>query len=465
MRRLPLFALLLFAFSAAGAEPRVDAVPFVHFYEIRTGFHLYTANPEEIAHMKTAAGWEDRGPVAYIYPKHVPGTVALFRVGKSEFGGENNLYTTNMTEANNAIETSGWREQGIAGYVSETQLPGTLPLYHFYRDCITPDDGKFRMPCEDAKGGDVHFYTTSESERQSALNGPFKQVNIAGYVWPGPVHAGGVPQIKVTPGVATSTASPPPPPTPEQHATAAALAAKGCKSFLGRVGDFLCSTQEGFDQCRRDKDRGSVSVCRPTAGLDASKPYQLKINVPPAKDAAEFPLQAEIVARNESTKTIGGHAHKYVDYTFRVLNAAKFPVDAFAPLTVLPPESCWNNAPSNRRLVLELAYGTGQSPNQKGLCMPLTSQGELASIGFSLAEERAIAKTARIAVRDRLTGVRHESGVIEIDAFGVDAALAQVGCKRFLGRANEFLCTSATGLAACQNLKAQGKPIVCRGQR
>ena len=68
----------------------------------------------------------------------------------------------------------------------------------------------------------------------------------------------------------------------------------------------------------------------------------------------------------------------------------------------------------------------------------------------------------QLFVRDRLTNVRHASNLVPVGAFNLDSVLIPAGCSHFLGRAGEYMCKNATALAACNNLKNQGKPIVCR---
>jgi hypothetical protein len=43
------------------------------------------------------------------------------------------------------------------------------------------------------------------------------------------------------------------------------MRANGCKTFLGRANVFLCTTQAGFDLCKRSVDAGELSECRYSA--------------------------------------------------------------------------------------------------------------------------------------------------------------------------------------------------------
>ena len=86
----------------------------------------------------------------------------FYRLGSAQGG---HLYTTNTTERDQAVR-SGYRDEGVIGYVASSQLAGTTPLYRLSR----------------ASNND-HLYTTSAQERQSALQNGYRDEGIAGYIW------------------------------------------------------------------------------------------------------------------------------------------------------------------------------------------------------------------------------------------------------------------------------------------
>jgi hypothetical protein len=167
----------------------ITAVPLHHFYQLKKDFfHFYTANQDSAATTKQKAGWKYVGITGYVFPKKVAGTVELYGAVKSEFGGSNHFYTTDMKEVNNAILNLGWTADGIVGYVAKKQLEETVPLYRLYLPCNgQPNDGKFRAPCEEATGGDVHYYTTSLAEKDYWVKNGMKYIGIAAYIWTTPV--------------------------------------------------------------------------------------------------------------------------------------------------------------------------------------------------------------------------------------------------------------------------------------
>ncbi|HVQ36861.1 MAG TPA: hypothetical protein VMS31_04985 [Pyrinomonadaceae bacterium] len=167
---------------------QITAVPLYHFYELQKDyFHFYTANPDEAAALKKHKGWKYVGITGYVLAQKTPTTVPLYRLVKSEFGGTNHLYTLDMNEANNAINKGGWTMDGITGYVAPKQFPGTVPLFRLYMGCNgQPNDGKWRAPCEDATGGDIHYLTASGQEKITATYNGMKFIRIEAYVWTHP---------------------------------------------------------------------------------------------------------------------------------------------------------------------------------------------------------------------------------------------------------------------------------------
>jgi hypothetical protein len=81
---------------------------------------------------------------------------------------------------------------------------------------------------------------------------------------------------------------------------------------------------------------------------------------------------------------------------------------------------------------------------------------------FSLSAEKGTASLLQVIIHDRLTGIDHKSNVYPVGAFGIAKVLSSVGCFAWLGRADDIACRTPVGMAACENLKAKGKPITCR---
>jgi hypothetical protein len=162
--------------AATPAPASLGGVPLHHFYELQKDyFHFYTANQDEAAALKNNKGWKYVGITGYVLPKISPGTTPLYRMFKSEFGGTNHFYTTDLDEAINATRNLGWNAEAIVGYVAKKQIAGTVPLYRLYMGCNTP-----------CTGGDVHYYTASAAEKVGAIQNGMGFIRIEAYVWPNP---------------------------------------------------------------------------------------------------------------------------------------------------------------------------------------------------------------------------------------------------------------------------------------
>jgi hypothetical protein len=180
------------------------------------------------------------------------------------------------------------------------------------------------------------------------------------------------------------------------------------------------------------------------------------------KTPQKIPLSLQLLGKSQPTKKVGTKEYPYANYTFAISNAGIIPNKWFLPLTILPPESCWNGKASPARLVLELVWSPWEKPVRKGVCIPITSPKQLSSLEFELAEGIGIASTVQVHLRDRLTGIRHPSNILIVGESEVSRTLNTVGCKYFLGRVGEYLCTTDAGFAACTNLKSKARLIACR---
>ncbi|KAJ7788626.1 hypothetical protein B0H14DRAFT_3892320 [Mycena olivaceomarginata] len=63
----------------------------------------------------STGGYIDEGISAYIYPSQICGSVPFYRVYNS--AATEHFYTINETERDSLLGSSGWADEGIAGYV------------------------------------------------------------------------------------------------------------------------------------------------------------------------------------------------------------------------------------------------------------------------------------------------------------------------------------------------------------
>jgi hypothetical protein len=183
---LSLVAVILIAAGSVSAQEDPNSRALHHFYELeKDAFHLYTANPGEAGLLKKKdSGWKYVGITGYILSEKTDETAPLYRLYKNEFGGTNHFFTISKDEANAAAK-QGWKEMPIAGYVAKKKIPGTRALWHLYLPCTGPVSED--LSTKTCTGGDVHYYTADESERQAAIGMGMKPYPATFFIWKDPV--------------------------------------------------------------------------------------------------------------------------------------------------------------------------------------------------------------------------------------------------------------------------------------
>ncbi len=122
-------------------------------YSAATGEHFYTTDFNEAQ----CCGYAVENQNYYdIYAGSHPGLTGWYRCVKPS---GLHLYTTSSTCEGTTVE-------GLMGYVSITELPGSTPLYRSFN----------------GNNGD-HLFTTSLAEHQGAVAGPYVDEGIVAYVW------------------------------------------------------------------------------------------------------------------------------------------------------------------------------------------------------------------------------------------------------------------------------------------
>ena len=137
--------------AAGPAFAPVTAVPLYRFFQYDYGFHFYTADPDERAALKGHSEWSEEQPQGYVFRQYVPGTVPLYRLTKvSPVGGTQHFYTLNPAEVDSA-KGMGWKNEGVACFVSPTQVAGTVPLYRLYRPLNGDELESYQEDVDDGK--------------------------------------------------------------------------------------------------------------------------------------------------------------------------------------------------------------------------------------------------------------------------------------------------------------------------
>jgi hypothetical protein len=445
--------------------------------------------------------WENEGIACHVPDPAPHGTKPVYQLSKSDDIGVRYAFTSDPSEAN---AVTGWTNQGVVFHVASTKLPGTVPFYRLYKPLIpakkkdTSIGAKitevFTGPefTESTAGllQDTTFYTIDVHDRAVALNNGFVSQGILGYVW----ESSSAPPAATAPDLTIIKT------IPEEFSVTAIVANKGTRNTSGASYSLSLTV---FDQNNKLLFQRTAAgpglspnqlqpVKIDTGGQSLKgKRYQVRVDeadavteliednnetallpgpsgptikVADSVQTTNFGLGLDLRDRRERMVTVGQSQYKYVDFDLAITNANVFPNDAFQPLTLLPPNPC-GIKPSNARLFADIIWGRegrDTQPIMRGICIPLLSPQDLAKMTFSLREEKGTAGLLQVIVRDRLTGLEHKSNVYQVGAFGVRPALFSVGCKAFLGRPDDFLCTSKQGMAACENLRQQGKPIKCR---
>ncbi|HEY4384976.1 MAG TPA: hypothetical protein VGN34_10930 [Ktedonobacteraceae bacterium] len=157
--------------SARSLQPPNNLPPlsnlalFYRLYRPSTGVHFYTTDRNEADNAVRRFGYNDEGSACYVITSSFYGTVPLYRLYNPRTN--DHFYTVDAREANRAVFRFGYHREGIACYVlpDNRSVAFSIPFYRLFN----------------RTNGD-HFYTTSTSERDSAVSGGYTDEGIACYV-------------------------------------------------------------------------------------------------------------------------------------------------------------------------------------------------------------------------------------------------------------------------------------------
>jgi Repeat of unknown function (DUF5648) len=137
------------------------------------GHHLYTISNGERDRALNQLCFLDEGVACYVFD--APQTVQtmasvqtreLYRLFNP--GNGDHFYTADATERDNAAN-NGYQLEGVAGYLFDSQVSGTVPLYRLLN-----------------LGNGDHFYTADATESDNAANNGYQLEGVAGYLFDSP---------------------------------------------------------------------------------------------------------------------------------------------------------------------------------------------------------------------------------------------------------------------------------------
>lgn len=136
---------------AAGATATGAKVPLYRLVSNSSDEHMFSASASP------QSGFRTEGVAGYLMQSQASGTVPLYSLTSST----DSMLSTNASEGAGTYQNSG-----VVGYIATSQQPGTVPLYRM----VNTKDGK-------------HFATASPQEHSQVLSSGFKDDGIVGYVW------------------------------------------------------------------------------------------------------------------------------------------------------------------------------------------------------------------------------------------------------------------------------------------
>lgn len=153
--------LILFS-NYASAQGRNDYVALHRLYNSQTGDHLYTTDCREKDDAVRSSGYVYESVAGYVATRQARRTAPLYRL---LLGSGEHFYTSDQNEVNDLTRDSGNRSEGIVGYLSDRQERNTAPFYRLLT-------------------GERHLYTADEREKNNLLGDSANRLEESpGYIW------------------------------------------------------------------------------------------------------------------------------------------------------------------------------------------------------------------------------------------------------------------------------------------
>ncbi len=159
-------SLSVLAVSANAAIPPL--VPLYSAYNAALNDNFYTIDKTAHSDQIAEFGYSDTGVVAYLEHRPQPNTRAFKRYYKGSPQTDTFLTTSASEQA--SVTSGGWTFEADEGFLYETQVPGSVPLYRL---------NKFNPTTRDQ----VHRYTRSSTVVANLTRGGWALDGVAGFVY------------------------------------------------------------------------------------------------------------------------------------------------------------------------------------------------------------------------------------------------------------------------------------------
>ncbi|MFY0567481.1 hypothetical protein ACN28E_27160 [Archangium lansingense] len=161
--------------TTAIAEPLREKPPLralKYVYSAESNDYFYSINPQDIESAIYIHGYDDLpgliGTVGYVEATQQTNTLPLRRFYK--FVPETDHFYTISSDEANLVLSWGWVDEGIEGYLWNSQVPGTVPVYRLNKWNPSTDD-------------QVHYFATSSGDIQQKLSQGYSNDGVAGYIY------------------------------------------------------------------------------------------------------------------------------------------------------------------------------------------------------------------------------------------------------------------------------------------
>ncbi len=127
-------------------------IPVFRCYNPQTQTHFWSIDRSELG---GKAGYQDEGPVFYVFSKQEPGTSYLhrFNLATSNQNGVHHFYTADVSQEHPPLDTNVWRPDNPQGFVYATKPQGNIAVAEVYRFGIVPCNWR----CNAGAGGRVLY--------------------------------------------------------------------------------------------------------------------------------------------------------------------------------------------------------------------------------------------------------------------------------------------------------------------